>query len=309
MTFYAKPSPDLVYDLINKANPTLPVPISSVVVRLDLPKPIAGAGPGDLNTTVKASANRGQGYSGTKTLSYRRINLGDFFKNTTPIINKYKADGQPRVFSDYLVDFNIRYGFSLTTADFVDAFFFASTIDPVDQRRTATVTVNMKPDSLGFVGSFTLRWKDAPQELKNLIVKPELPGRIYPATNFVNLMTYGGDNTETMYSPVSGTNYKLIDYFADGILLAGPARPDLVAEHTRFITLINAQYGTTFTVEPGQPQSKVGNLYGAVMRLVSLPSALFPTANNTYGKLFVLQLQPGHTWGTGDLFFHHNYGV
>ena len=103
MTFYAKPSPDLVFDLINKANPGLPLPLSAAVVRLDLPKPIVGAGPADLNTTVNASAKRGQGYTGTKTISYRRINLGNFFKDTLAIVNKYKAGGQPVKFSDYQI--------------------------------------------------------------------------------------------------------------------------------------------------------------------------------------------------------------
>lgn len=309
MTFYAKPSVDLVYDLINKANPGLPIPLSSTIARLDNPTPIAGAGPADLNTTVRASANRGEGYIGVNTLRYRRINLSDFFRSTVVIVNKYKAGGQPEKFSDYLDDFNVRYGFSLTTDDFKDVNFPAAVVDPDDNRLTSVVTVNTKADSFGFTGAFTFRWKDAPRELKNVIIQPELPGRIYPPSNFVNLLTYYGDNTAILSEPVIGTNFKLIQYFLDGLLLAGSARPDLVGEHTRFIDFVNAEYGTTFTVEPASPLSKVGNLYNAVIRMVNLPDVNYPTANNNYKHMLVLQLQPGHTWGTGDLFFHHNYGA
>jgi hypothetical protein len=310
MNFYPKPSKDLVYDLVNEANPLLPIPLSPEVVRLELLKPIAGAGPSDVNTTITVSASRGMGYRGTKVLSYRRINIGNFFRNKTVIVNKYVASGQPSKFSDYLADFNAKYGLGWTAGDFTDALFSASSIDPMDNRKTAAVFVNTKPDSLGFIGAFTFYWKNAPQELKNVILKTEIPGRVYPANNFVNMMTYGGDNTATCYEPVVGTNYKLIEYFAAGLLLAGPSRPDLIAEHTRFISLINAQYGTTFTVEPGQPMSKDKNLYKAVIDMVALPSALYPTANSKdFQKLLVLKLQPEHTWGSGDLFFHHNYGV
>jgi hypothetical protein len=309
MTFYAKPSSDLVYDLINKANPGLPLPLSAAVARLELPKTIAGAGPAALNTTIKASASRGQGYTGTKTLSYRRIDLSSFFKNTVAIVNKFKAGGQPVKFSDYLDDFNVRYGFSLTSDDFTDVNFPAVSIDPVDNRRTAAVVVNAKPNSLGFIGAFTFRWKESPQELKNIIVKPELPGRVYPPATFVNMLTYGGDNTAGLSAPVPGTPYKLMDYFADQLLFAGTARPDLLIGHSQFLNTVNSGYGTMFFADSSKPQSTPGNLFNAVIRIVTLPNALYPTANNNYKYLLVLQLQPGHTWGTGDLFFHHNYGV
>lgn len=309
MTFYAKPSKDLVYDLINKANPTLPSPITPAIVRLDVPKIIGSAGPADLNTVIKASAKYNQGYTGTMELSYRRINLTNFFKNTTVIVNKFKDNGQPVKFSDYLNEFNSKYGFSLTSDDFTDVSFPGSNIDPVDGMRTAAVTVNTKTDSLGFIGSFTFRWKNSPQELKNLITKQELPGRVYPPFTFVNLMTYGGDNTAALSDPIPGTNYKVFDYFADNLLFAGTARPDLLVGHNQFLNSVNAGYGTSFIADSTKPMSTPGNLFNAVVRLVTLPNALYPTANNTFGRMLVIQLQPGHTWGTGDLFFHHNYGV
>lgn len=307
MTFYAKPSPDLVYDLINKANPGLPVPITKTVARLGLPSPIPGAGPSDLNTTVKASANRGGGYNGTRILSYRRINLSDFFRGTVVIVNKYKLGGQPGKFSDYLDDFNIRYGFSLTVDDFTDVNFPASTVDPTDNRKTAAVVVNTKGDSLGFTGAFTFRWKDAPQELKNVIIKPELPGRVYPASNFVGMATYGGDVTAILSEKVPGTPYVVFDYFSDQLVFL--SRPDLLVGHQQFITSVNREFGTSFIADLAVPASTQNSLLGTVIGMGSLPSALYPQANNDFKRLIVLKLQSGNTWGTGDLFFHHNYGA
>lgn len=314
MTFYAKPSLDLVFDLINKANPTLPTPLSDAVARLDLPKVIAGAGPADLNTNVKVSAKYGQGYVGTRVLNYRRINLGDFFKNTVAIVNKYKSNGQPVKFSDYLADFNIRYGFSLTADDFTDVNFPAATVDPVDNRRTASVVVIAKADSFGFTGSFTFRWKDAPQELKNLIVKPELPGRVYPPTNFVNMLTYGGDNTELVGSTFmyqNGVEYPMTEFFIAGVAVGGGAiRPDVLPAHREYIRRINVAYGTNFFIDSTKPLSDPGNLTGAIIDTSSAPFAAYPSANQqNFARVIVLKLLPAHTWGTGDLFLHHNYGV
>lgn len=314
MSFYAKPSKDLVYDLINKANPTLPTPINATIVRLDVPKAIVNAGPADLNTKVKASANYNQGYIGTKELSYRRINLTNFFKDTVVFVSKFKDNGQPVKFSDYLSDFNLKYGFSLTSDDFTDVGFPGSNIDPIDGKRTAVVTVNAKSDSLAFIGSFVFRWKNASQELKNLITKQELPGRIYPPNNFVNLTTYGGDNTElagSTFTYQNGVAYPMIEYFPTGTVLGGGgSRPDLLPAHREYIRRINDAYGTAFFIDLAKPLTDAGNLAGAIIDNALLPIAAYPTANSKdFARMIVLKLLPAHTWGTGDLFLHHNYGV
>lgn len=313
MQFYPKPSEALVYDLVNAANPALPIALTPAVARLESPKAIANAVGNALNSTIVVSANRNQGYRGTKVLNYRRIDLGNFFKNTTVIINKYKPVGAVLKFSDFLDDFNRQYGFVLTDKDFTDVTLPAATIDPVDNRRTSTTTVVTKTDSLGFIGSFTFKWKEANQELGLLITKPELNTRVYPASNFVNLMTYGGDNTETMTTPTAVSNgqlYAMFDFFSTGLVLGAANRADLYPGHQEFAHRISASYGINFFVDKDRPMSDVGNLFGTVMELAQIPNASYPTANsNDFKRLFVLKLQPEHTWGSGNLFFHHNYGT
>lgn len=313
MQFYPKPSEALVYDLVNAANPALPIALTPTVARLENPKAIANAVGNALNSTIVVSANRNQGYRGTKVLNYRRIDLSNFFKNTTVIINKYKPVGAVLKFSDFLDDFNRQYGFAFTDKDFTDVTLPAATIDPIDNRRTSSTTVVAKSESLGFIGSFNFKWKEANQELSLLITNPELNSRVYPASNFVNLMTFGGDNTDTFSDPTidqDGVKYPMYNFFGSGIILGNISRPDLIAGHNEFVRRINASYGTTFFIDSNRPLSDVGNIAGCIVELVQLPSISYPTANIVdFKRLFVLKLQPEHTWGSGNLFFHHNYGT
>lgn len=276
MPIFNKPSADLVYDLINQANPQLVKPVTTVNTKLGVPAVIASPGLDKLNTTIVVAAVPGGDYIGRKTVSYRRIDLAALTRGVTIAIDRYSATQSAAgsvVFTVYqLLPFiNQRYGLNLTTDDIADGNILrGSTL--VNGQYTTTVTVTAKPGSLGYIGSFSLKWTGAAQDIGLMLAITELPARQFPGGNdfsdnhtVMNALTYGYDWTSIFTAnpwyqyPAGNPNANIAINTTMGAVLA----------------YINATYGLNIAVN-----FRFDNEYN--FEVLTLPSAKYPELNSDY---------------------------
>lgn len=321
MQLYPKPSSELVFDLLNKANTGLTEPLTTANVILQVPKVIANAPAAGPNTKVIVSGKRAGKYRGSKELTYNRIDVSSLFKNVAPIVIRYMASGDGGPLANHIDAFNEKYGLKLTEDDFAPVTFPLSSIDPIDGKRTGLVTVTMKPTSLAYVGAFPLRWKQGNRELNSVVTSTELASRAYPGGNvfdanhpfIVDIDGYGEDYTafwaETF--PYQGGQLPFTQAFANGYRVLEPSRSDLWPAHKQIIARLAEITGTPYFADETQSKATKYNLFGAVFSVVgALPSTLFPLANSKdFTKLIVITPAVENTWAVGNIYLHHNTGL
>lgn len=203
MPLYNKPSKELVYDLINEANPDLEFPITPTNAVLGLPTALSSTIPWpQSNTTIVASAAPGGGeYIGKQTLNYRRLDLAVLFRSMVITIRKYRdltgLNSSSVVYTTYqlLPIINQQYGMNLTEDDVTNVGITRGTALE-NGFNTNTVTVLVKATSLGYIGSFQLKWINAPRALGDMLTVTEIPGRLFPGGN-----NFAGGNHPDILTP------------------------------------------------------------------------------------------------------------
>lgn len=112
---YAKPSQQLFWDLVNRSNPQLKIPLSDDnCVIYGYPVSVTpSAATGMRNTRIRLYAKVGKGYKGEIVLYYNRLNINQLFVGVVPTITNYTASNPQLV----LNAFNAAYGFNLTYAN------------------------------------------------------------------------------------------------------------------------------------------------------------------------------------------------
>lgn len=138
---YAKPSQQLFWDLVNRSNPQLKIPLSDDnCVIYGYPVSVTpSAATGMRNTRIRLYAKVGKGYKGEILLYYNRLNITSFFTGITPTVTNYAANNYLLV----LAAFNNTYGLSLASTDRT----FSSTQPPW----TLGMTI---PDIMRYDGSY-----------------------------------------------------------------------------------------------------------------------------------------------------------
>lgn len=304
MPLYLKPSQDEVYDLINLANPDLGFVASPLNVKLSAPAAATVSGQPNLNTKIGLTAVQGGDFMGRKDVFYRRRSLTSLFRAVTVQIDLYRAPiaAGSTAYTIYqlLPYLNAKYGMSLTQDDVNDGgILYGSTLE--GGFNTTTVTVTAKTTSPGYIGSFALKWKSAPQDLATMIGVSELGGRLYPGGNdftahktIVNLMGYGTDFTAiNQATPWPG--YPTSNSFPSSNQAGNQAWLNA------FFAEINRQYGTAFGGGP-TATCKTATIY-------PLPNVLAPEANSRYfNRVMVIELNDGvaDSIGVGRFYIHFN---
>lgn len=112
---YAKPSQQLFWDLVNRSNPQLKIPLSDDnCVIYGYPVSVTPtAATGMRNTRIRLYAKVGKGYKGEIYVYYNRLSITSFFTGITPTVTNYAAYNYLLV----LAAFNNAYGLSLTSTD------------------------------------------------------------------------------------------------------------------------------------------------------------------------------------------------
>lgn len=317
MPLYSKPSKEMVFDLINEANPTLTIPVTMVNVTLGTPVAIGGVSWPNNNTSIVASPMAGvSDYIGRQTLTYRRLDLGALFRGQQVQINKFKSTTNSTsgsvMYTVYqlLADINSRYGLNLTQDDIVDGNIQrGSTLE--GGQYTTTVTVAAKATSLGYTGTFQLKWLNTKQSLEDMITVRELPGRVFPGGN-----DFSGAHKDILLSSAFGIDFSAA-MKATNPGWAGGAWPDQdilgsgapgVAQVRAFLQLINQKCGTNYTFSDSGSYQTTNEVRGFTWQGVVLPNVGFAEANSTdFNRIVLLTAPADCPWATGSFMCHLNY--
>lgn len=212
---YAKPSQQLFWDLVNRSNPQLKIPLSDAnCVIYGYPVSVSSnATSGYRNTRVRLYAKQGMGYKGELTVYYNRLSLNNFFAGFTPTVINYTANS-----TEAVVDaLNSTYGLSLLYADrlatttqpawtlgmtipdiTVSSSSYASGSSTIDNERSYTPA----PESLCWYGSaFNIKRVRGNPDFGTIITKPEIATMrrlpVLPEGTYdTALLTWGADFTD-----------------------------------------------------------------------------------------------------------------
>lgn len=325
MPIIAQQSLDLLVSLINSANPSLPVAVTKTNVKFGTPTAQTPSGSNIQNTNIRITAlNKGQ-FIGNNTLQYRRLDLGTLFRSVPIAIYKYSAAGasnlSPYKISDLLNDINAKYGLSLVAADIVDANLPVpvTTAQPAIGLAAGTanssITVNAQSTSYGYVGSFTLYWVQAPQDISNLITVASLEnGRVWPGnTNTVttglyvpDLDVFSLDFTDALNACATNLGLTLSQFITN--LTSAPMGSGTTAAQNaqaQFFTQLQTLTGINYN-KTSAANIKYG-LLGTSLTQAALPATTLPEADSKYfNNALYLDLLPANSWGAGRMIFHYN---
>jgi len=325
MSLYPKQSLQMLVDLINQANPQLPVPLTTTNALYGTPAVIAPGG-NIQNTSIKVTALAGTKYVGNTTLTYRRLDFSILFRNLPIVIYKYSPaanNASPYKISDLLPVINAKYGLSLTTTDIVDGSLPAgntnanATIGLAAGTRNSSIVVNAQTGSPGFVGSFTLYWVQAPQDISQMISVTSLEtSRAFPGSKstidgslyVVSADTYAYDFTSVIQSAAFQQGFGLgtaLNWYNGSQYSFGTTNATVILSQQALLAAINQATGQSYNFT--NPASTQQSLYGVFGKYYSLPNAAVPEANSKYfNSCIVIDIPAANSWGAGRMILHFN---
>lgn len=311
MPIYLKPSKEEVYDLINSANAAVPnwIPVTPTNCRLGVPA--AGTVPGDgtKNTKITVSAVQSSpDFIGKQTVFYRRRDLATLCRGVliqTARWSPTMSAAGSVVFTVYqlLPIINAKYGLNLTQDDVNDLNILrGNTLE--NGSYTTTVTVTTKATSLGYIGSFQLKWIADKRDIGSMITVTDLPGRLFPGGN-----VFDGAHRPILTSAFFGIDFSDIyatsPWFASFTDIRGTPYDQTRTFINACFARVNQVCGTTF---PMLTDYAYNNPWGC--EAVTLPSAKFPEANSQYyNSLFTFELTDPLViaqYGPGRVYIHFN---
>lgn len=161
-----KTSSQLVYDLFNRSNPTLPFPLAPANVTLGVPA-VNSSGISLKNTMVTMTAVAGQGYSGSTTAYYNRVSLADIV--ATGSSNFFYTNQVTS--SDVLPLFNTAFNTNLQASDIV-----VENLPAPDGTGKITYTLTANPHSLAFNASVQITLTPATVDLAAAVTNTDMNG-------------------------------------------------------------------------------------------------------------------------------------
>lgn len=324
MPIISQQSLDLLVALINQDNPDLPVALTDTNVKYGTPTIVVPTGGAIQNTSLKLTAKNTSAYIGNTVVQYRRIDLGTLFRAIPIVINTFSpasAGSSPFNISGLLGLINSKYGLSLTTADIVDGALPAGNTNAVPAiglaagTRNSSITVNANATSYGYVGSFTLYWVQAPEDISTMIGTTSLEtARVYPGNletvssglYVPDLDVFSFDFTDAFNAAATAEGMALGTWINDlcAVTLGTSAAP-YNAIQAQLIAAIQSVAGKTYNMT--NPATTAMSLFGAQLTQVVLPATTLPEADSTYfDRAVYLTLPAANTWGAGRMIFHYN---
>lgn len=292
MTDFRKAQDDLLYDLIEEANPGFKQKFakgSFIIDNLRTYTPQAGE---IANTLARLRAAPGTANIGTRDIKYRRIDLAKLFKNMQPVVFTTWDSATNLPIAKAVTELSNRFGLKFATSDFSPTTSIGTTV--------GNLTCS---SSQCFIGTITAVYTKARRNLDDAIVannggSHDLAGRQWqggntmpPAKTQGDYLTYGMD-----LSAVASTINALS---ASGSMAAGSA--SLLA----IVAEMNKQSDIVFDgTQAHSVQNGLGGL--AYTKLSALPNASYPFANSAkYSKVLMLTAQ-GTSWFQGTMYLHYN---
>jgi hypothetical protein len=283
---------DTFMALVQASNPGLDIaPLTSDQLRALVPTTITADAFGrDTSVRLMVRPNNSK-YFGTQTVTYRRINLANYFRNMVLTLDDYVASGN-LLAAQFVSSFNAKYGTALVTTDFAATSFVSGSL----------TTVPMLGASICYEGSFQVTWTKGKQQIASAVSNPVLTGRLYPGGNTMppnkpvaDFLTYNLDCSSIKAAlgglssggTITPTNWNTANsIYATILAFLQRARPDL--------NLSGADSATT------------GGLGNLVATRYTIPSAAVQGANSAkYTTLVTIQSVSG-SWFKGMFYLHYN---
>lgn len=323
MGLYTKTSQQMLFDLINASNPSLPFPVSASNAKFGTVSSVTPSGGAIQDTSVKVIALPGSPYVGNQQLTYRRLNATNLFRSVPLRIDLYSSAGvgsSPYKMSQLLPYINAKYGLNIQASDIVDANFPASTTNAqaaygvAAGTQNSIATLTWTTTNYAWLGNINVCWVQAPQDLSTLLATSSLetaltyPGQRDVVNNTVyvpNLDTYYTDFTDALTSAF-GSITSVPAYGTGGQTMTNAGA---------FITVVNAlnaATGKSYTLGQGNPQgSQLLDLTSAIIYsydlTVAANQALYPESDYKYfNRMLVIKLQAVNSWGAGEMMLHYN---
>lgn len=310
MPIYSKSSAAMVFDAINLANPDLPKKADATYVKLGTPTSQTPPTGTSLNTKLAVTATAEGTYVGKNTVEYERLDLSIILRGVKVEIPLWNPNNPGSLYnpgyalSQLLPHLNRKYGLSLTMDDLTEIRFdYSQPNSASTMNEVVTKTVTAKSTSLGFIGSFSMTWKNAPRTLEAAIPVNELDIRALPGGNdfsgghkeIINFMGFLTDWSDMAKAkPWQGYPDSYTPAYAN----------TLQAFVTAYYAELNTRYGTNLPT-PTIPDAS-GKSFADV-RVVSLPHADYPEANSRfYNRLLLLTVSDTNPNTVGTHYVHYN---
>lgn len=196
MLSYKKPSDELVFDLINLANPQLKTPLNKNNVVLEkLEKVTANAASNNRNTRARLRGVQGMGYTDSVTLYYDRIDLAAIL----PLRSQSKAGFTSftgATVHSVLAAIEEAFGIKFSTADLANTGLAGSG----SANYEGAVTLTSQAQSPAYTGSGQVRFYRGLPVLDTSITKDVLDTITHPidpllGKKCISLLTFGIDFT------------------------------------------------------------------------------------------------------------------
>lgn len=196
MLNYGKLSTELVYDLINRDNPGLPVPVDGNNVIIEkITKVTPSAATNNRNTQVRLRGVQGMGFRDSITLYYDRVDLAKLLPWNGSVQSQFVTYTATNLHTALPILFDL-YGINLSTWD-VGNVGLSGANSP---NYTNTFVMTAAVSSPAYVGQTTLRYSRGLPVLDTSIVSDALPALTQPIDptknqKCIDLITFGIDFT------------------------------------------------------------------------------------------------------------------
>lgn len=196
MINYAKPSNELVFDLINRDNPDLPVKVSPANCYVEkVTKVAVNAASNNRNTSARLRGIQGSGFRDAITVYYDRVDLARLLPWGTNANAQFVTFDAPNLHAAFSVLLDT-YGVNFSAVD-LSNYSLGGISSP---NYTSTVPIIAMTASPAYVGSTTLRYNrglpvldtSIKDDVLNAIQEPISPAL---GKKCIDLLTYGIDFT------------------------------------------------------------------------------------------------------------------
>jgi hypothetical protein len=287
---YLKTEKDLVMDLIKESNPVFaslyqPGSITFGALNAIAPTP---TNPDDTSVRV-APAPGTEIFSGTRLLTYRRVDLTKLFRGRVVEISKYST-ANTLAYADMLELIRTQLGVNIDTASMTAAAL------TVDTARTFAIAAT----SLAYKGSITVIWRKPKRDLSDMFADLILDGRQWPQ-GFIGQGDGAKPQGEYIAYDMDFTGTVAAGQFAGwpigGLTGAGSSANVTTANFRELMPNIDWSATADYTVP--------GGWMGLTIQRYTLPNAAVPEANQAYNRCLTLTPPAGKTaWFYGKLMFH-----
>lgn len=285
MGIYSKPSSELVFDLINRDNPQLPVPLSSANCTLGTPVAVTPVAPDYRNTRISVIPKKGGPYLIAMDLTYRRLDARLLFTGSTSGVVQIKKYSPNTTYAVALLRdaLNSMYDLRLDASDLAGGpWSIGQTTSP---GFTAT--------SLAWVGVVNVRWTQDKKPLSTQLADESPLGSLILPEGVVGGKTLG----QFIIPSVDLSDFKADLETTTQALVVAAGGPIAAA-----INNINQRFDLGLTFDQHTVQ---GGLAGAKLYRYTLPVTAIPEAAPGFNRLVTIQAD-ATSWFQGKMMLHYN---